>query len=36
VDHLTEYGVMDAAMLYESAFTDVAPHCRGGLRLPFM
>jgi type I restriction enzyme R subunit len=25
VDHLTEHGVMDAAMLYESPFTDLTP-----------
>ena len=25
LNHLTEHGVMDAAMLYESPFTDVAP-----------
>ncbi|WP_448510348.1 DEAD/DEAH box helicase family protein [Immundisolibacter sp.] len=25
VDHLTEHGVMDAALLYESPFTDLAP-----------
>jgi type I restriction enzyme R subunit len=25
VDHLTEHGVMEAALLYESPFTDVAP-----------
>jgi type I restriction enzyme, R subunit len=25
VDHLTEHGVMDAAMLYESLFTDLTP-----------
>ena len=26
VNHLTEHGVMEAAMLYESPFTDVTPH----------
>jgi type I restriction enzyme, R subunit len=26
VDYLTEYGVMDAARLYESPFIDVSPH----------
>jgi type I restriction enzyme, R subunit len=26
VDYLTEHGVMDAARLYESPFTDVSPH----------
>ena len=26
VDHLTEHGVMDAALLYESPFTDLTPH----------
>ena len=25
VDHLTEHGVMDAALLYESPFTDINP-----------
>ena len=25
VDHLTEHGVMDAGLLYESPFTDVNP-----------
>ncbi|EQD26478.1 type III restriction enzyme, res subunit, partial [mine drainage metagenome] len=25
VDHLTEHGVMEAAMLYESPFTDLTP-----------
>jgi type I restriction enzyme R subunit len=25
VNHLTEHGVMDAALLYESPFTDIAP-----------
>ena len=25
VDHLTEHGVMDAALLYESPFTDITP-----------
>ena len=25
VDHLTEQGVMDAARLYESPFTDLSP-----------
>ena len=25
VDHLTEHGVMGAALLYESPFTDVTP-----------
>jgi len=25
VEHLTEHGVMDPALLYESPFTDVAP-----------
>jgi type I restriction enzyme R subunit len=31
VDHLTEYGVMEAAALYESPFTDVTPHGPDGL-----
>jgi type I restriction enzyme R subunit len=26
VNHLTEHGIMGAALLYESPFTDVAPH----------
>lgn len=26
VDHLTEHGIMDAQLLYESPFTDIAPH----------
>ena len=25
VDHLTEHGVMDASLLYETPFTDLAP-----------
>ena len=25
VDYLTEHGVMDAALLYESPFTDITP-----------
>lgn len=31
VDHLTEHGVMDAGLLYESPFTDVTPHGPDGL-----
>jgi type I restriction enzyme, R subunit len=26
INHLTEHGVMGAALLYESPFTDIAPH----------
>ena len=31
VDHLTEHGVMSAALLYESPFTDVTPRGPDGL-----
>ena len=31
VDHLTEHGVMEAALLYESPFVDMAPQGPGGL-----
>ncbi len=31
VDHLTEHGVMDAALLYESPFTDLMPRGPDGL-----
>ena len=31
VDHLTEHGVMEAALLYESPFTDLTPHGPDGL-----
>lgn len=31
VDHLTEHGVMGAALLYESPFTDITPHGPDGL-----
>ena len=31
VDHLTEHGVMDAALLYESPFTDLTPKGPDGL-----
>jgi type I restriction enzyme, R subunit len=31
VDYLTEYGVMDAALLYESPFTDITPQGPDGL-----
>ena len=31
VDHLTEHGVMDAGLLYESPFTDITPQGPDGL-----
>ncbi len=31
VDHLTEHGIMEAARLYESPFTDIAPYGPDGL-----
>ena len=31
IDHLTEHGVMDAALLYESPFTDLTPKGPDGL-----
>jgi type I restriction enzyme, R subunit len=31
IDHLTEYGLMDASRLYESPFTDLTPHGPDGL-----
>jgi type I restriction enzyme R subunit len=31
VNHLTEYGVMDAALLYESPFTDITPQGPDGI-----
>jgi type I restriction enzyme, R subunit len=34
VDHLTEHGVMEAARLYESPFTDIAPRGPDGIFAP--
>lgn len=34
VNHLTRYGMMDAAMLYESPFTDITPHGPDGIFTP--
>ena len=31
VNHLTEHGAMDAALLYESPFTDITPQGPDGL-----
>ena len=31
VNHLTEHGVMDAALLYESPFTDITPQGPDGI-----
>jgi type I restriction enzyme, R subunit len=31
INHLTEHGVMSAALLYESPFTDITPHGPDGL-----
>jgi type I restriction enzyme R subunit len=31
VDHLTEHGIMGAALLYESPFTDLTPQGPDGL-----
>jgi len=34
VDHLTEHGLMGAALLYESPFTDITPRGPDGLFTP--
>jgi len=31
VNHLTDHGLMDAALLYESPFTDITPQGPDGL-----
>jgi type I restriction enzyme R subunit len=31
IDHLTEHGVMDAGLLYESPFTDISPRGPDGI-----
>lgn len=31
INHLTEHGLMEAARLYESPFTDLTPHGPEGL-----
>jgi type I restriction enzyme, R subunit len=31
INHLTEHGVMDAALLYESPFTDLTPQGPEGI-----
>jgi hypothetical protein len=31
INHLTEHGVMDAALLYESPFTDLTPQSPEGI-----
>jgi type I restriction enzyme, R subunit len=31
INYLTEHGVMSAALLYESPFTDLSPHGPDGL-----
>jgi type I restriction enzyme R subunit len=31
VDHLTDYGAIDAALLYESPFTDLTPRGPDGV-----